>query len=154
MKLYPAVLIVVCCALPLFGQSGVIQGTLVDAQGGVIPTAKVAAFDEVKAIVVRETVTQADGSFQIRPLLAGRYTVKAESKGFKMLERNGLVLDPNQILNLGSLRMEVGEVAESITVIESTPVVETATANKSFVLTSRQVTEISLNGRDFQSLIR
>jgi hypothetical protein len=147
-------LVLACGVVPLWAQSGVIQGTVVDAQGAVIPNAKVSALDEAKGIVVRETISQGDGTFQLRPLLEGRYTVKAESKGFKMLERAGLVLDPNQIMNLGALRLEVGEVAEAITVQEEVPLVETATASKSFVLSSRQVTEISLNGRDFQSLMR
>ncbi len=137
-----------------FCQTGVIQGTLVDSQQAVIVNAKVVAFDEAKALVVRETKSQPDGTFQLRPLLPGRYTVKADISGFKALERKGLVLDPNQILNLGTLGMQVGEAVETITVEAQAPLVETATAQRGFVITSRQVTEISLNGRDFQSLMR
>src|SRR5260370_9195996 len=50
--------------------------------------------------------------------------------------------------------MEVGATSESVTVSAETPQVETTTADKNFVITSTQVTETSLNGRDWQSLLR
>ncbi len=136
------------------GQSGAIQGTIVDAQGGVIANAKVSAFDQAKQLVVRETSSTEDGSFQLRPLLRGTYTVKVESSGFKVLERKGLVLDPFQVMGLGRLTLELGEVTESISVEAQGPLVETTSALKSFTISSQQVKELSLNGRDFQSLMR
>jgi len=48
-----------------FGQSGIIRGIVVDAQGGVIGNTKVSAFDEAKQLVVRETTSAEDGSFQL-----------------------------------------------------------------------------------------
>ena len=63
-------------------------------------------------------------------------------------------LDANQIMNLGTLSMQVGQTTESITVAAEVPLVETSTSQKSFVISSRQVTELSFNGRDFQSLMR
>ena len=137
-----------------FAQSGVIQGTVLDAQGGGVPNAKVTATDEAKQIVVRETTTAADGSFQLRPLLPAVYTVKIEASGFKIFSRSKLVLDPNQIMNLGTMAAEVGATSETVEVTAEAPTVETTTAQRGFVLTSRQVTELSLNGRDFQSLMR
>src|SRR6266568_409669 len=65
------------------GQSGVIQGSITDPQGAVIPSVRVTALDEAKLVIVRETVSGRDGSFQLRPLLPGAYTVRAEMKGFK-----------------------------------------------------------------------
>lgn len=137
-----------------WSQNGVIQGTLTDPQGAAIGNARISAYDEAKSLVARESLSQADGGFQMRPLARGTYTIKAEAAGFKALERKGLVLDPNQIMDLGRLNLEVGVVSESVTVEASVPLVETATSQKSFTLSSRQVTEIPLNGRDFQSLMR
>src|SRR5262249_5855222 len=138
----------------LFGQSGIIQGTLVDPQSAAVSSAKISAYDEGKALVVRQTETGGDGSFQLQALPPGTYSIKAEASGFKLLERKGLVLDPNQIMNLGSLALEIGAAAETVTVAADAPLVETSTSQRGFVLTSRQVTELSLNGRDFQSLMR
>jgi hypothetical protein len=53
-----------------FGQSGTIRGIVVDAQGGVIGNTKVSAFDEAKQLVVRETTSAEDGSFQLQPVAA------------------------------------------------------------------------------------
>ena len=119
-----------------------------------IGNTKVSAFDEAKQLVVRETTSAEDGSFQLQPLQRGTYTVKAESSGFKALERKGLVLDPYQVMNLGRLTLELGEITQSVTVEAQVPLVETSSALKSFTIDSQQVRELSLNGRDFQSLIR
>ena len=136
------------------GQSGVIQGALVDAQGASIANARVTATDEAKSVVARETITGVNGEFRLQPLLPGHYTVRAESPGMKPLLRTGLKLDVNQTMNLGQMAMQVGAAAETVTVEATTPLVETSTANKSFEITSLQVTETSLNGRDWQSLLR
>src|SRR5262245_13112109 len=137
-----------------FAQSGSIQGSIVDAQGNIITNAKVAVIDESKGVVIRETQTDQNGSFQLLPLLRGTYTLKVEATGFRALERKGLVLDALQILNLGALKLEVGDLTNTVTVTGEAPIVETATANKSFVITSEQVTGIATNGRDFRSLLR
>ncbi|MBI3473799.1 MAG: carboxypeptidase regulatory-like domain-containing protein [Candidatus Solibacter usitatus] len=149
-----AFLLVLSLAGLAAGQTGTIQGVLLDAQNAAIANAKISATDESKQLVVRETVTGTDGRFYLRTLLPGTYTLRSEVAGFKTLERPALKLDQNQILDLGTVTMQLGQTTESITVEASAPLVETATANKSFTITSRQVLELSLNGRDFQSLMR
>ncbi len=140
--------------IPMFAQTGTIQGLLVDPQGAAIPNAKITVTDEAKQVVVRETTSGGDGRFYLRNLLPARYTLRSEVTGFKALERTALQLDQNQIMDLGAVTLEVGATTESVTVTAEVPMVETSTANKGFVVTSRQVTELSLNGRDFQSLIK
>jgi hypothetical protein len=137
-----------------FAQSGSIQGTIVDSAGATVPDAKITVLDIDKQVIARETTTARDGSFALRPLLPGKYSVKVEASGFKTLERTELTLDQNQIMNLGTLSLQLGQTSESITVEAEVPLVETSTSQKSFVITSRQVTQLPLNGRDFQSLMR
>jgi hypothetical protein len=150
--------LLVCFAFAItatgFAQSGSIQGSVLDPQGNVIANAKVVAIDESKGTVIRETQTDQNGSFQLLPLLRGTYTLKVEATGFRALERKALVLDALQILNLGDLKLEVGDITNTVVVTGEAPIVETATANKSFVITSEQVTGIATNGRDFRSLLR
>ena len=141
-------------ALPAFAQTGSIQGVIVDSAGASIPNAKVAAYDQAKQVVARETVSGQNGGFFLSPLLPGHYTIKVEATGFKAVERTDLTLDQNQIMNLGSLTAEVGQTTESVTIEAQVPLVETSTAQKSFVISQKQVTELALNGRDFQSLMR
>ncbi|MBO0861555.1 MAG: TonB-dependent receptor [Chloracidobacterium sp.] len=153
-RIVPLLLLLFATAISAYAQSGAIHGTLADPQGNAIANAKVMAIDEAKGVVVRETAVDKDGSFQLQPLPRGTYTVQVEAEGFKKLDRKGLVLDAYQILNLGGVKLEVGEITNTVQVTAETPLVETATAQKSFVITSEQVTGVSTNGRDFRSLLR
>ena len=153
-RLLPCLLLLISSAGSLLAQNGIVQGTVLDPQGGAIPNASVSATDEQKGVVVRKTTSGADGNFQLQPLPPGTYTVTAESPGMKKFERTNVVLDVNQTLNLGEVRMEVGSTSEAVTVEASSPLVESTTSNKSFTINSEQVTETSTNGRDFQSLMR
>ncbi len=134
--------------------SGSITGTVVDQKGGLIAGAVVKAVDESKGIVIVETITGTEGTFTLQPLQPGTYTVRVSAKGMKELEHKGIVLDSRQVLGLGQLTMTVGAATESVTVEATVPLVETATSDHSAVIDSREVTEISMNGRDFQSLVR
>ncbi|MCC6539575.1 MAG: carboxypeptidase regulatory-like domain-containing protein [Bryobacterales bacterium] len=138
----------------LWAQSGSILGTVTDPQGAAVPNAKVQALDESKQIVARETTSDEAGRFALRPLLPGRYTVKVEASGFRPLDRTALTLDQNQIMELGSVGLTLGQTTEAVTVEAVVPLVETSTAQKSYVVDGKQVTQLALNGRDFQSLIR
>ena len=151
--------LVFACALTLplsiaFAQTGSVQGTITDSAGASVPNAKVRVLDANKQIVTRETTTSREGSFILTPLLPGRYNLKIEAAGFKTYEANDLTLDQNQVMNLGAISLTVGQLSESIAVEAQIPVVETATAQKSFVISSKEVTELPLNGRDFMTLMR
>jgi hypothetical protein len=137
-----------------FAQTGTIQGTVADAAGATVPNAKVIALDLDKHVVVRETATSREGTFVLTPLLPGHYNVKIESTGFKAYESNNLTLDQNQVMNLGAISLQVGQLSESVHVDAQVPIVETATSQKSFVISSQEVTELPLNGRDFMTLMR
>jgi hypothetical protein len=137
-----------------FAQSGTIQGIIMDPAGGRVPNAKVTAVDQDKQVIARETLSNQEGAFALRSLLPARYTVRVEASGFKTLERTDLVLDQNQVMALGTVTIEVGQTTESVTVEAEVPLVETDTAHRGFTVTSRQVTQLPLNGRDFTSLIR
>ena len=135
-------------------QSAQIQGKLIDQQGAAIPGAQVSAIDEDKGVVARQVTSGTDGFFTLVALLRGRYTVRAEISGFKTLERSNLVLDPGQVVDLGEVKLEVGALAETVDVRAETPVIEIGTSQKSYTISDTQVRELSLNGRDFTSLLK
>lgn len=149
-----SVLVLSVLCVTTYAQTGKIQGVVTDPNGAAITGARVEAIDESKGSVIRETITDSNGSFQLLPLNRGTWTIKVTSTGFRAVERKGLVLDAYQIVDLKSISMELGELTNSVIVTSDTPIVETATANKSFVITGQQVTGISTNGRDFRSLFR
>src|SRR4029450_7310785 len=141
-------------ATAAWAQSAQIHGGLVDEQGGAIPGVEVSALDEEKGVVARQTTSGADGFFTLPSLLRGRYTVRAEVPGFKPLEQRGLVLDPGQVLDLRDMKLTVGGLTEMVEVSVGTPTIEIGTSQKSYTISDTQIRELSLNGRDFTSLLK
>lgn len=135
-------------------QTGTIQGTVNDAAGATVPNATVRAYDQAKKVIVRETTTSREGVFNLSPLLPGIYSIRIQAAGFKELQTKDVTLDQTQVLSLGVMTLQVGQAADSILVESQISAVETSTAQKSYVVTSKEVTELPLNGRDFQSLLR
>ena len=135
-------------------QNGSIQGIVVDAQGAVIANATVKATDTAKGVVVRQVTTNANGEFQLTPLGASTYTIEVNSTGMNTLQRQNIILGLSQDLNLGQVPLAVGSEATTVTVDIQPSLVETTTSEHSDVITSKEVTETPLNGRDFSSLIR
>ncbi len=142
------------CAFPVLSQTSTIQGVLVDPSGAAIKGAKITATDQRKNVIAREVTSGNDGVFQVANIQPGLYDLKIQIAGFKTRTSTDLQLDQNQNMNLGNVVLEIGSTTDSVTVETTVPLVETTTANKSFTLTNKQVTDLSLNGRDFQSLMR
>ena len=64
-------------------------GTVTDASGAVVPSAKVTA-TETNTNTVRSTVTNASGNYSFPDLPPGRYSVTVEVTGFKKNTRSGI----------------------------------------------------------------
>src|SRR5437879_12363267 len=71
-----------------------------------------------------------------------------------MLKHREILLDNRHVLGLVELRLEDRATTGNVTVAAVTPLVETATSDRSLVIDQRHVTEISMHGRYFQSLVR
>src|SRR6476620_8650271 len=113
-------------ATPARAQStGAIQGNIVDAQGAVVPGVTVTVRN-VATGVERTTVSDAGGDYLTPSLAPGLYRIET--------------------------RLTVGPVAESVSVVGASPVIETATTSVSQVISQRTVQEIPLNGRHFVDL--
>lgn len=78
-------------------------------------------------MIARETTTNREGDFNLVQVLPGLYTIRIEATGFKTFETKNITLDQTQVLNLGSLSLEVGQVSESVSVESKISTVETVT---------------------------
>jgi len=111
------VLVSLMLASSAFAQttSGSMSGTVVDAQDQVVPGADIVITNE-QTQEQRRTVTNATGTFAFQALQPGPYTIRAELTGFRPIEiRNNQVLANNR-LAVPALRLEVGTLAEAVTV--------------------------------------
>jgi hypothetical protein len=141
-----------CCA-PLFsqGSAGRILGTVTDSNGGVVSGATVVVLD-VDRGTSRPLTTDESGAFNAPNLLPGNYKVRVEFKGFKTTERQSIVLEVGQEIRV-DLSLQPGEQAQTITVTEEIPLVETTNAELGGTIQSAVINDLPLNGRNFENLL-
>jgi len=118
------VLLLCLAAAPVGAQatSGTVQGTVRDADGGVLPGATVSAISD--ALVAGRLVTTADerGAFRFPSLPPGAYVFEAQLSGFKTMRQEGVRVSLGQSLVVDlTLQLMVAE--EAITVVAEAPLV-------------------------------
>ena len=141
-----------CCA-PLFsqGSAGRIVGTVTDSNGGVVSGASVTVLD-VDRGTSRPLTTDESGAYNAPNLLPGNYKVRVEFKGFKATERQNVVLEVGQEIRV-DLSLQPGEQAQTITVTEEIPLVDTTNAELGGTIQSAVINDLPLNGRNFENLL-
>jgi len=138
---------------PTFSQGsfGRILGTVTDTGGGVVPGATVTVLDTERG-VARTLTTDDAGAYNAPNLTPGTYTVRAEAKGFKRLDRQNVVVEVGREVRV-DLTVQPGEQDQTITVTESVPLVETTNATMGGTLENADIIDLPLNGRDYQNLL-
>ncbi len=133
--------------------SGAMFGTVVDSSNQVVPGADVVVTNE-RTGEQRRAVTNGVGEYVFPGLAAGPYTVRAELQGFKPFEiKNNMVLANNR-LSMRPLRLEVGTLAETVSVSAVGQTVDTTVTSHQAVLDTNQVANLSIRGRDPMSLLK
>jgi len=125
-------------------------GRIVDASGSVVPGAAIEV-REVDTNQIRTALSQADGGYTISNLAPGIYDVSIDKSGFRRLVENRLELRVDQTARLDA-RLEVGATGQSIIVTASVPLLNTENASRGDVIVNHEITEMPLNGRDFNDL--
>ena len=122
-----------------------ISGTVTDTQGASVPNATVTVSN--RATDVRTVSrTNDSGFYSIPNLQTGQYTVTIEHQGFRRYERKDLLLTTGQSLEL-SVKLELGAVAETVTVTGDAPLLETRTSDVSQLIESKSIESLPLGNR-------
>jgi hypothetical protein len=137
-------------ASPALAQTGQINGVITDNTGGVVPGATVKAVEAATGLS-RDTMTGADGRYTFTSLRPTTYDITAELTGFRTSQRKGVLLQANQNLTV-NLAIELGTLAETVTVSGESPTVDVTSATISEVVDSKRIVELPLNGRDAAKL--
>jgi hypothetical protein len=125
-----------------------------DSTGAVIPGATVTLINQDQGQSGRTTITNEAGIYLFSALPAATYTVTVELPGFKTYTKKDNKLFVNDKMGLPAIVLEVGAQGESVTVEAETVQLETVSAERSGVVTGRQIVDIALNGRDFTRLLK
>jgi carboxypeptidase family protein len=142
----PFVFVAMISTLAYAQVTSALTGTVTDTTGAVLPGADVVAkHDDTGATFT--AVSGGNGTFNIPGMPIGRYTVTVSLQGFKTVALSDIRLNtagPGTV----SVKLEVGAVAETITVQSGTEVVQTQATAISTTLTSEQITKLPLVTRD------
>jgi carboxypeptidase family protein/TonB-dependent receptor-like protein len=138
--------LVSCISANAQTSTGRIIGTATDAQGAAIAGAKVTVTN-TGTNVRSETVTNADGFYQILQLPVGTYTVTAEQEGFSKVVTEAEALDINQALRI-DIHMKVGSLTDVVRVEAQAAQVETVSPTIGGTVTGAPIQDLPLNGRN------
>jgi len=145
-------LILLFRAMPVIAQlpTGTILGLVKDASGASIPNATVTVLN-VGTDLRRIFLTSEEGAYRFPALPVGRYTVRAESTGFKTETHEGLVLDVTQeaVVNF---TLQVGRMEEQVVVTGEPPLVNMTNSSLGGLVNSDQMADLPLNGRNYIDL--
>src|SRR5262245_1334721 len=134
--------------------NGTISGTVEDSTGGALPGATVTA-TETATGVVRSTTTNQDGLFRLEALPVGGYTIKVEMASFRPVTVTlPTPLSGREVRDLGKLIMQIGEMETSVEVKAAVTPVQTTESSRKATITSEDVKNIQIKGRDIFGLIQ
>jgi hypothetical protein len=147
-----ALALIACGQLVAQTVTGTITGTVLDSSEAVVPGVSVNLVDEA----TRETrhATSSDlGEFVFTAVPPGTYSVTIQAKGFQTARRTGVVLSAATRVPLGVIRLTVGDMSQTVTVAAQGEQVSTEDADVTRRLTSRQLDQQIIMGRDPMSLL-
>jgi outer membrane receptor protein involved in Fe transport len=139
-------------SLPLAAQdaTGRVIGVITDPSGSVVPRAKVTVTN-VDTGINHDTLSAADGSYQVLLLPVGSYRVSAEAPGFRKTVIVPQALQINQSLKI-DVKLEVGATTDTVQVEASASGVETVNSTIASSVTQTQIENAPLNGRNVMDL--
>ena len=140
-------------ALPAGAQStvatGSIQGTVTDPNGAVVPNASVTITNKATGQSNKLT-SSSSGTYSSGALIPGDYEVRIEAKGFQ----TQLLTIPVQVGNVaaGSAKLTLGQSTEVVEVTGSAVAINTEQATVQGVISTQQIENLPINGRNFLDL--
>ena len=131
---------------------GVIVGTVTDQSGAAVPGADVTVSNE-RTNISTTTITSSEGQYTVTNLEPGLYRVTVAGKGFKTGTIRDITLNVSQTARV-DLKLDVGDLATTVEVQATSPIVQSETSSVGNVVDSNQIENMPLNGRsDIYSLL-
>jgi hypothetical protein len=123
-----------------------ISGHIYDSSKSAVPEALIQAVN----VANNETATATSdpsGTYSIPFLRPGQYKLTVTAQGFKQFVRENVTLEVGRLVGIDVV-LEVGAVTESIQVTAESALLETQTASRVGVVSTRQVADLPLNSRN------
>ena len=131
---------------------GTILGTVMDSSGAAIPAATV-TIKNLDTGLIRTVITSDDGSYSAPELPIGNYSITVQKEGFKEGIVTGVRVEVSSERR-ADFTLQPGQVSQLVEVTgEELPMVESTSNTLGGIVESKVVTNLPVNGRDYQKLI-
>ena len=126
-------------------------GLVLDAGGLPVPQATVELEDQA-TLVKQTSATSERGEYHFFGLGPGTYRVSVVKQGFREYRQEGLQLRVADRIPL-DIRLEVGDVVQTLEVTAAAPLLQATTGTVSLVVEQKKVVTLPLDGRNFIPLL-
>jgi hypothetical protein len=135
------------------GQVGAasLSGVVQDTTGAIVPGADITLQNNASG-AQRNSHSNASGVFTFSAVPSGDYTLTVQRTGFKQLINSSIHLNPGDTLTLGNLKLNVGEVSQTVTVETETAGLPLDDGQLSSTITANDLDRLSVVGRDATEL--
>lgn len=135
-----------------FLDQGALTGVVQDPSGAVVPNAKV-TLTETDTNLKLTGKTDHSGVYTFSPIKIGHYSITVSAPGFQTTTQQNVSVDIGQRASV-SITLQPGAVSASITVSTAPPLLETQESTVGQVLTTQQINDTPLNGRNTMYLVQ
>jgi len=132
--------------------TGSIAGTIVDPEGLPIAGAQVTIINQGTKAEYKTTTSEL-GAFRVTSIQAGLYRVRVSSSGFKAHEVGDIKLDAGTEYSLPPIKLELGQITETVTVEAGAQTVQTTTATVTGTVERKQIQDLPILDRNPISLV-
>ena len=151
----PALAVLALVCVPI-AEAQVLYGSVVglveDPSGGAVPGATVTVTNTATGQTY-DAKTDASGRFSVGNVMPGQYDVKTTAQGFKLQTQTNVTVSANTVTR-ENIRLEVGGVAEQVTVSADATMLQTDKADTHTTINTQEVENMPLPGyRNYQSLM-
>jgi len=146
------VLLVLVAVPTAWGQASTsLRGTITDPSGAAIPNAMVRLTNPATNLA-RATTTDAQGNYAFAQVTPGTYLLDVAASGFAKYQQTGIQL----LVDLPAtvdVKMKIGQAAETVTVTEQAPVVNSTDASAGNTMGELQIQQLPIEARDVVQLL-
>jgi hypothetical protein len=136
----------------LLGQdTATIVGTVTDPTGAAVADGQVLLVN-LATQFSRSAQTSSTGQYVAPSIPTGSYQITVTKQGFQKLVRSGVELTAASTLNV-DLQLKVGNVAETLSVTSTAPLLQSQSAEVSALIDTKQIVALPLVSRDFTDLV-
>ncbi len=152
MKVLKSSLAIITCALFAFAQDPVasVEGDVLDPNGSAIRSATV-TLTNLETSQGRSVTASAAGSYRFTLIPVGRYSLTVEAPGFARFTQQPITLSVSDSVRL-DVAMQLASVSDSVTVEADAGLVDTLSSAQGKTVTTREILDLPLNGRNFTQL--